>query len=164
MVLYGITGTLFAYCVSLVLTNSLAAFAVLAAYQDPASVQDIDHYSDPHLPDSPQQSLEGQSDFRTAHLPRQQFDCERVEGLDVLVECLFGEVDVAFHDIDNHGAPRDDVALLRFFIEGDVIADDIGAKTGNRVLVLPRASGEGTYGTSAASVSARLAFLSSPSS
>ena len=33
MVLYGITGTLFAYCVSLVLTNSLAAFAVLAAYQ-----------------------------------------------------------------------------------------------------------------------------------
>ena len=33
MVLYGITGTLFAYCVTLVLTNSLAAFAVLAAYQ-----------------------------------------------------------------------------------------------------------------------------------
>ena len=33
MVLYGITGTLFAYCITLVLTNSLAAFAVLAAYQ-----------------------------------------------------------------------------------------------------------------------------------
>jgi hypothetical protein len=33
MVLYGITGALFAYCVSLAVTSPLAAFAVVAGYQ-----------------------------------------------------------------------------------------------------------------------------------
>jgi ATP-binding cassette subfamily A (ABC1) protein 3 len=33
MVLYGITGTLFAYCVSLVVVSPLAAFAAVAGYQ-----------------------------------------------------------------------------------------------------------------------------------
>ena len=33
MVLYGITGALFSYCVSLVVTSPLAAFAAIAGYQ-----------------------------------------------------------------------------------------------------------------------------------
>lgn len=33
MVLYGITGALFSYCVSLVVTSPLAAFAAVAGYQ-----------------------------------------------------------------------------------------------------------------------------------
>jgi hypothetical protein len=33
LVLYGITGALFAYCVSLIMTSPLAAFAAVAGYQ-----------------------------------------------------------------------------------------------------------------------------------
>lgn len=33
MVLYGVTGALFAYCVSLAMTTPLAAFAAVAGYQ-----------------------------------------------------------------------------------------------------------------------------------
>lgn len=33
MVLYGVTGALFAYCISLAMTTPLAAFAAVAGYQ-----------------------------------------------------------------------------------------------------------------------------------
>ena len=33
MLLHGMTGTLFAYCVSVIITSPVAAFASLAAYQ-----------------------------------------------------------------------------------------------------------------------------------
>ena len=53
MVLYGITGALFSYCVSLAVTSPLAAFAAVAGYQIIIFVVRHIHYpyncSKPHL-------------------------------------------------------------------------------------------------------------------
>lgn len=43
MILYGIAGALFAYCVSLLVTSPLAAFAAVAGYQIVMFVVRVNH-------------------------------------------------------------------------------------------------------------------------
>jgi hypothetical protein len=45
------------------------------------------------------------------------------------LESAGGEIREALEDVDDHGAPGYDVALLGLFIEEDVRADYVGAET-----------------------------------
>ena len=47
----------------------------------------------------------------------------------MLFERLAWEIGVALEDIDDDGAPGNDVALLGFFVEEDEGADNVGAET-----------------------------------
>lgn len=52
-----------------------------------------------------------------------------VEGLDVLVESVLGEIVISVNDINHDGPPGDNVAVLAFLIKADKAADDIGTKS-----------------------------------
>lgn len=52
-----------------------------------------------------------------------------VEGLDMLVEPVLGEVVITVNDIHHHGSPCDNVAVLALFVEADKAANDIGTKS-----------------------------------
>ena len=82
----------------------------------------------------------------------------------MFIERVAWEASVAFQDIDDHRAPGDDIALLRFFVEEGEGADYVGAETVFQVSTMSRMDGCGAYGISAPSVSSRLFLLSSPSS
>ena len=87
----------------------------------------------------------------------------------MLVKTVSGEVCVALQNVHDHWPPSDNVALLCFFIQESIGADDVSAETSTERLVSDNGNqgavgAKGTYGIRAASVSALLAFLSSPSS
>lgn len=48
----------------------------------------------------------------------------------MLLKTFNREVRVTFQDINNNRTPRNDVAMLRLFIQTDKAPDDIGTKSG----------------------------------
>jgi hypothetical protein len=53
----------------------------------------------------------------------------------MFIETFRREVCVALDDINNYRAPGHYVSVLRFFIESDEAADNIGAETGQNYFV-----------------------------
>lgn len=87
----------------------------------------------------------------------------------MLLESILRKVVVTINDVHNDRPPGDDVAMLGFLVEAGEASNDVRAKTKYFDVIALAVNPSNihvtsTYGMRAASVSARLAFLSSLSS
>lgn len=71
--------------------------------------------------------MNGDADLRT-QVATKEIDSQRIECFNVLLEAFRWEVRVAFDDIHNDRTPGDNVAVLRFLVEEDEAADDVGTE------------------------------------
>jgi hypothetical protein len=77
-----------------------------------------------------------------AQIAVEEGDGERVEGVEVAVEGGGGEAGDAEEGFGDGGAPGEDVALLGFFVEEGVGAEDVGAEAVGEAKRLVSAEGE----------------------
>jgi hypothetical protein len=82
----------------------------------------------PDFADPTEKCLQGDANLRI-EIAAEKFHTKWVEGLDVLIEPVLGEVIITINHIHHHGAPGHNVAVLALFVEADEAANDIGTES-----------------------------------